>query len=366
MRLIISVLFLTGVVATARRAAAQDTFDGVSRIVAIGDVHGDYDQFVLVLQQAGVIDGKGKWIGGRAHLVQTGDVPDRGPDTRKVLELLMALTPQARKAGGAVHALIGNHEAMNILGDLRYVTAGEYAAFKGPNSAALQERAWSVLSDSTRRKDPEYKKQWLAEHPLGWVEQRFAYEGNGRYAAWIRGNNAVVRVNDYLFLHGGISARYAATPIKALNDAVRAALAGDKAPPADNAAEDSLGPLWYRGLAQGDEAMLAPLVDSVLTHFGVKHIVIGHTVTAGTVMPRFDGKVIMIDVGLSAYYGATTACLIIEEGKAYTMHRGQKLELPMGGDLLPYLKAAAALDPEPSRLRKYIDQLAAVKGGAPQ
>lgn len=366
MRLPVSLVLLTSLAALPGEAAAQDTFDGVARIVAVGDVHGDYAQFVLVLQQAGVIDAKSKWIGGKTHLVQTGDVPDRGPDSRKVMEMLMALTPQARKAGGAVHALIGNHEAMNILGDLRYVSAGEYASFKGSNSEALQERAWSLLSDSTRRKDPEYKKQWFTEHPLGWVEHRFAFEGNGRYATWIRGHEAVLKVNDYLFLHGGISSKYATTPLRAINDAVRQALAGDKEPPHDNIAEDSLGPLWYRGLAQGDEAMLTPLVDSVLAHFGVKHIVIGHTVTPGTVLPRFDGKVIMIDVGLSAYYGATTAFLVIENGKAYTVHRGRQLELPMGGDVLPYLKAASALDPAGSRLQKYIEQLAAVKGaGAP-
>ena len=364
MRLIVSVLLLASLPALPRKSSAQDSFEGVGRIVAIGDVHGDYNQFVLMLRQAGLIDAKSKWIGGKTHLVQTGDVLDRGPDSRKVMELLMALTPQAQKAGGAVHALIGNHEAMNILGDLRYVSAGEYAAFKGSKSEALQERAWSVLSDSTRRKDPEYKKQWLMEHPLGWVELRFAFEGNGRYASWIRGHNAVLKVNDNLFLHGGISSRYAATPLKALNDAVRQALAGDKEPPRDNIAEDSLGPLWYRGLAQGDEATLMPLVDSVLAQFGVRHIVIGHTVTPGTVLPRFDGKVIMIDVGLSAYYGATTAFLVIEDGKAYTMHRGQKLELPMGGDVIPYLKAASAFDPPGARLQKYIEQLAAMKGDA--
>lgn len=364
MRLIVSVLALASLALLSRPVVSQDTVDGAERIVAVGDVHGDYDQFVLVLQQAGLIDGKGKWIGGRTHFVQTGDVLDRGPDSRKVMELLMALEPQAKKAGGAVHALIGNHEAMNILGDLRYVSAGEYAAFKGSNSAAQQERAWAVLSDSTRRKDPEYKKAWLAEHPLGWLEHRLAFEGNGRYGTWIRGHEAVMKVNDFLFMHGGISSKYASTPLKAINDAVRAALAGDKQPPPDNAAEDSLGPLWYRGLAQGDEALLMPLVDSVLASFGVRHIVIGHTVTAGTVLPRFDGKVIMIDVGLSAYYGAQTAFLVVEGGKAYTMHRGKKLEFPMNdAALLDYLKAAAALDPQPSKLQKYIDQLAAVKGG---
>ncbi|MCC6317168.1 MAG: metallophosphoesterase [Gemmatimonadaceae bacterium] len=341
---------------------AQDTFDNVERIVAVGDVHGDYEQFVLVLREAGVIDSKARWTGGRTFLVQTGDVLDRGPASRKVMDLLMALSGPARKAGGRVIPLIGNHEAMNILGDLRYVSAGEYASYKSGNWSALQERAWQVLSDSARRGDSAYRKMWFDEHPPGWVEQRFAFEGNGKYGTWIRTHDAVIRINDMLFLHGGLSSKYSGMSLDELNTAVRAALAGDKAPPPDNIAEDSLGPLWYRGLATGDEAMLAPLVDTLLQRFGVKHIVIGHTVTPGTVMPRFGGKVIMIDVGLSAVYGGTPAFLVVERGAAFVMHRGTRLDLPLVGDLFPYLKAAAALDPPGSRLQQYVEQLAAVRG----
>ena len=138
---------------------------------------------------------------------------------------------------------------------------------------------------------------------------------------------------------------------------MRRALAADTTPPLGNIAEDSEGPLWYRGLASDDEALLSAHVDEVLSRFGVKHVVIGHTVTAGTVIPRHGGKVIMIDVGLSAQYGGPPACLIIEGGKPFTLHRGHKLPLPLGTDPLPYLRAAAALDPQPSKLQSLIDQL---------
>lgn len=342
---------------------AQDSFQGVPRIVAVGDVHGDYGQFVMVLRQAGVIDERERWAGGRTHLVQTGDVPDRGPDSRKVMELLMALEGQARKAGGRVHALVGNHEAMNVLGDLRYVDPGEYAAFRNANSERQQERAWRVLSDSGRRGDPAYRAAWHAEHPLGWVEHRLAFEGNGRYGTWIRGNNAVVRINDYLFLHGGIGPRYVDSTVKALNAGVRRALSADGAPPEGNMADDPEGPLWYRGLSSGDERELAAHVDSVLRRYEVRHVVVGHTVTPGTIMPRFGGKVIMIDVGLSAAYGGPPAALIIEDGTPITLHRGTRLPLPLGGGLRAYLEAAAALDPPDSRLRQYLAGLEAVKDG---
>lgn len=105
--------------------------------MAVGDVHGDYDRFVGVLRQAGVVDGKERWSGGRTHLVQTGDIPDRGPDSRQVMELLMALSPQALQAGGRVHPLVGNHEVMNVMGDLRYVAPGEYGDEWGQSSLVL-------------------------------------------------------------------------------------------------------------------------------------------------------------------------------------------------------------------------------------
>ena len=120
------VVFLTIPVAPA----AQDAWSGVERIVAVGDVHGDYEQFVKLLRGAGLLDKESKWAGGKAHLVQTGDVPDRGARSRDVMDLLMKLEKQAKKAGGYVHALIGNHEAMNMYGDLRYVHVGEFAAFR--------------------------------------------------------------------------------------------------------------------------------------------------------------------------------------------------------------------------------------------
>ncbi len=95
-----------------------------SRIVAIGDVHGAFDQFVEILQAAGVIDAKRQWSGGTTVLVQTGDVFDRGPKVRDALDLLMRLEEEAKRAGGRVESLLGNHEAMNLLHEFRDVSAG--------------------------------------------------------------------------------------------------------------------------------------------------------------------------------------------------------------------------------------------------
>src|SRR5262245_11924445 len=102
--------------APSRPLAGDDTFGGVARLVAVGDVHGDLAQLTTVLQDAGVIDARQRWVGGKTHLVQTGDRVDRGADSRAVMDLFVRLEKEAKKAGGAVHCLLGNHEAMNMLG----------------------------------------------------------------------------------------------------------------------------------------------------------------------------------------------------------------------------------------------------------
>src|SRR5579872_432215 len=97
-------LLVVGLLASLRIFAAQAEWTGVERVVAVGDIHGDYNGFVEVLRMAGVIDPANHWIGGKMHLVQVGDVADRGPDTRKIMDLLMDLEKQATQAGGHVHA----------------------------------------------------------------------------------------------------------------------------------------------------------------------------------------------------------------------------------------------------------------------
>ena len=77
--------------------AAEDQWQDVERIVAVGDIHGDYDNFLKVLQGADIVNRRGNWIAGETHLVQLGDVPDRGPDTSNVIALLKKLEKQARE-----------------------------------------------------------------------------------------------------------------------------------------------------------------------------------------------------------------------------------------------------------------------------
>jgi hypothetical protein len=322
--------------ANAATAQTADVWNGVDRIVAIGDVHGDYEQFVTVLRFAGLIDAEGNWTGGKTHLVQTGDLVDRGPQSRRVMDLVMKLEAQAARSGGFVHALIGNHEAMNIGGDLRYVSAADFASY--------------------RSESPEEEPG----KPAGYAGHRRLWGPDGTYGKWIRGLNAIVRINDTVFVHGGIGPKYASRSIREINDRIREEL-NDPSKLQGGWAMDTEGPLWYRGLAEGDEQALGMHVAAVLANLKAARMVIGHTFTDGAITPRFGGKVLLIDIGLARIYDPLLrqACLVIENGRPFVLHRGSRLELPSdeGRDTLRYLKAAAALDPQPSSLGKRIAEL---------
>ncbi len=342
-------------VALTFSASAEDTWKGVGRIVAVGDVHGDLAQFTSVLRSAELVDVNSKWTGGKTHLVQVGDLLDRGPDSRKLIEMLMSLEKQAHAAGGAVHCLIGNHEAMNLYGDLRYVSAADYASYQTDRSAALRDKAYEQHVEDLRHNpqtpalevDDAYRKKWESSHPLGFVERQSFFAADGAYGKWIRGHNAIIRINDMVFLHGGISPKYAKFTIRKINEEVTKELR-DFSKLEEGMVMDEEGPLWYRGLADADESSLEDHVKAVLERFGAKTLVIAHTPTKGMILPRFGGKVLLVDVGLSQVYGGHTACLLVEGGKAYALHHGQKVALPMmPAELAPYLAQIRAIDMRP-------------------
>lgn len=348
--------------AFGRLAPADDTWSAPVRVVAVGDVHGDFDALVAVLRDASLVDEKLKWTGARAHLVQTGDRLDRGGASRKVMDLLIRLEKEAAKAGGRVHSLTGNHETMNMLGDLRYVVPEEFAAFQGPDSVHYRdeqiERVVKGRRDRGELPPTAAERRALEEQfPLGWVEHRLAFAPKGTYGGWIARANAVIKVGDALFLHGGLSPKYADFSLADLNERVRREMAEPDRMTA-LLSQDPEGPLWYRGLALGGPELL-PHVEAVLARHGVKRIVIGHTPTEGLVLPRYGGRVVQIDVGLARAYGGPPAALVLEEGKAVALHRGRKLPLPEadGEPLVAYVREVAALEPESAKLKALLSRL---------
>ena len=335
---------------------AQSSWDHVPRVVVFGDLHGDYGKFHDMLGQAGLIDAKDRWSGGSAHLVQLGDVPDRAPDTRRILDLLMRLEPQARHAGGYVHALIGNHEAMNMEGDLRYTTPGEFAAFTDSQSSHRRDVYYGLVLAALKKTPPPgglpvfdagFRAQFDADHPLGWVEHQAAWSAQGVYGRWVLGHSAIIRIDDTLYLHGGIGPAFAPFEMDVMNKAVIDALQHrpEKAGGPHDILWNEQGPLWYRGMAQNDEATEGAQVAAVLSRQGVRRIVLGHTKRYSMVNSRFDGAVILTDIAVAGGCADPHSFLIKEGDVLTTVYRGSRLALRTSGDAhAAYLAEIAALD----------------------
>lgn len=354
------------------REVAPHEWEGVERVIVLGDVHGDYVQYMDVLKAAGLINKRGRWDGGNTHFVQTGDIPDRGPDTRMIMDHLAKLQKEAAKKGGRVHTLIGNHDAMNVYGDLRYVTPGEYAAFEGRGSERLREAQWEHHVKTLEARDPEgfaamdldaFREEWEADYPLGWVEHRQAWIPDGEYGSMVMDHPLVLRIDDTLFVHGGLSAKYCELSLEDLTERAHDEM-GNYNYAEPGMIEDPLGPLWYRGLATGNEARLAPMLDAVLERYGAERIVVGHTPTQGVVWPRFDGKVILNDVGLAKHYGAHFAFLELKDGQAIAHYRdGNTVTLPAdNAGRLAYLEQVVALDPDNAYLQSRLEKVRLAAG----
>ena len=329
-------LALSGCASAAPQAPAT-----VHRIVAVGDLHGDLAAWRAIAQAAGLTDSRGRWTGGETVLVQTGDVVDRGPDGLRIIEDLMRLQREAGRAHGRVVALVGNHEAMNMTGDLRYVSAADFAAYADGNSERVRQQTYEAnkaeLEASFRQKDPAMtsaaiKAAWLAATPPGALEHMAAWSPTGRIGRWVVGNPAVAMIDGNLFLHGGIGPAYAHVTLDEINRQVAAALAAQaKAPEA--IINDPAGPLWYRGLvmrepetptAPGAGASEAPstppppnvaeLLDEVLAASGAKRMVIGHTPILSGIAVLEGGRLVRIDTGISSAFGGKLTYLEILDG----------------------------------------------------
>jgi len=337
-----------------------------ARIVAIGDVHGANEAFVQILQTAGLIDAQQKWSGGTAVLVQTGDVFDRGPGVKAALDLLMRLEDEAKRAGGRVEALIGNHEGMNLLGDFRDVSDAAFASFADSRSEDRRKRAYDDYLKTAKRRegrgDPVASRdEWMAAHPPGFVEYVDALGPRGKYGKWIRSHKVVTSVNRSAFMHAGIRpdlpgtlddvnrvaaddiAKWDATrammaqaqlvpPFCTLKEAVSAAAAEieriaaaikAKTPLDDSVTReyvdrlqallqidtwslvDGEGPLWFRGYAQLPETPdNNAQLTALLTKLGVDRFVTGHTpmLPAGRITARFNKRFFLIDTGMLSTY----------------------------------------------------------------
>ncbi len=358
-----------------------------ARIVAVGDIHGACDAFISILQKARLIDTHLHWSGGRATLVQTGDILDRGLKSKAAMDLLMALEAEAGRQKGRVLGLNGNHEIMNIMGDLRYVSEQEFAGYahadteKRRQEAFIQYGKWRkgrVLPDLP----VDFQEQWMKLHPPGFIEHRMAFSEDGKYGRWLRKRPVVAELDGIIFLHGGISPTLEGMKVETINEQIKKEirlfddsvsflrqqnivlpfftldemlaaareeydrLSKLKNPDPEEAVTlrkllDFLslanwlcvrrdGPVWFRGYAEWSDAEGAPQISALLEQYHVQHFVGGHTVQEdGRIHTRFGGAVFLIDTGMNTTYVPTgrVSALQIENGVFLAIYLNDTMKL---------------------------------------
>lgn len=338
------------------------------RVIAMSDIHGAHADFLALLKGLELIDADGHWLGGEDHLVIVGDVLDRGAESRDVMSLLMQLEAEAKQVGGRVHLLLGNHEIMNLVGDLRYVAADEYARYADMETA--QDRSEGLEKFRKHGQNGELGEVSLREgfnkaHPPGFFGHRKMFSSNGEFGSWLLQRPAVIKVNDSVFVHGGLSPSLSSQSIDDINRLhrqmltdyliaseyfiqsgvleaatnffdqpgtvkktleLKAAETGiseeDQAAVkklfaayrSDIFADDS--PTWYRGNVGCSVAVEKDRLSTLLHGFSAKRLVVGHTPTASrSIESRFDGMLIRVDTGMlkSRYRGQASAAIIKDD-----------------------------------------------------
>ncbi len=262
------------------------------RVIAVGDIHGDYRNFRKLLINHGIIDKRLNWRSGQSHLVILGDVMNRGNKVTECLWLIRKIEQQALKAGGRVHLLLGNHETMILQGDQRFIA-----------------------------------KKYRKIHRHGYSKHFSRYTEFGR---WLRTKHVMIRINDTLFVHGGISPELIDTGMNMdqINRRFRKAMDLDfPYSEPDNRIEALYrillgrnGPVWYRGYYKETRISEKSFV-RILRHFNVRRIVVGHT-KQKTITPLYRNKLFAIDVmDYTKPKNDSGEALLIEGGHVYRLSR---------------------------------------------
>lgn len=344
-------------------------FSDVETVVVIGDSHGAYDNLLEVLKKTAMVDEYAKWVGGNAHLVSLGDFLGRGPESRKIMDLLMSLEAQSREKGGWVHVLMGNSELMNMVADTAETSRAEFHSYLDLESAEVRE-AEHLRYDAL----PVEQRQisFNEKFPPGFFGHQLAMSNEGKYGAWLRNLPYMIVINDIAMVHGGLPEMVAELGLEGTNQhlgdtlrtyeaswdnlaaelalegytgyaerneiakALPESVAGDFLQAAQADLFNPTGPVWA-----WEESLCVPLSveDTLLAALDVldaKRVVVGHAVTLDhKISTRFDGRVVMVGTEMlsNGYKGGRGSALVVKRGtmSAYYTDQeqaGQVAELP--------------------------------------
>eukprot|EP00947_MAST-08B_sp_MAST-8B-sp1_P002352 g2352.t1 len=228
--------------------------------------------------------GRVEWVGGDTVLIQVGDVVDRGPDSGRIIGLLEKLGQAARNKGGLLIPLLGNHEVMNLDGDVRYVSAADDAWFGGAKARAREFLPFSHIGSELRC------------HPV------------------------VARVGADVFVHAGILPGPAKLGVDGINSRARTALWRSHAAHGSGRSKSSRadpllfgrdGVVWTRQLSLGHGENVCRQLGASLEALSAGRMVVGHTIQEhGRVSTRCDGRLVLVDVGMSDWMDSSPAAAL--------------------------------------------------------
>jgi hypothetical protein len=274
-------------------------------------------------------------VGGSAELVQLGDLFNRGEGAVAALRLLLRLQREAKRAGGKVTILLGNHEVMTALGHEGYCTEGEYLSF----ASARERRAWPGRVSRALRRIVKHRPQgvilpieprleaWKVEHVPGRAALRRALGPRGALGRALRKLPVAYQSGGLLFVHAGLLPEWAKLGVDGLNLHAQREW-GQRAKrlwqfPDSSLFRSGQGPLWDRSLVRGGVAAHKRLEKS-LALVGASRMIVGHTPTAtlrgggdGRLLVLARGKLIGIDVGLRSGPDKPRAALVVEGSSGY-------------------------------------------------
>lgn len=265
-------------------AIEKSEFAQPEKLLFLSDIEGEFEGFRSLLIASGVINEAYKWTFGKGHLVICGDLFDRGKNVPEAMWLLYKLEDLAAKAGGYVHVILGNHDIMNLSGDLRNLD-----------------------------------KKYLESAKVMGVDYMSLYDTNSELGRWLRTKNTIEKIGDNLCMHAGVapvinSLKLSVTEINQLcrpfYDKAKV-LRGVGNPIIDPFYTGATSLFWYRGYFSEPKATEEE-VNTTLKVFNVSRIVVGHTIVPGNVGFYYGGKVLGLDV--NGHAGDHQAALY-EKGK---------------------------------------------------
>ncbi|MFN0013725.1 MAG: metallophosphoesterase [Saprospiraceae bacterium] len=272
----------------------KDRFEPTDRMLVLSDIEGNFEAFKIILKNAGVVNDQFRWTYGKNRLILVGDFFDRGLNVTEVLWLIYKLEDEAEAVGGKVHFLLGNHEALNLCGEYGYV-----------------------------------RNKYIENAQLIGEDYGLWFDNNSELGRWLRTKNAVEKIGDLVFCHGGVSPELANSTLSLsnINEIARAFIGTPYNKMTDSLAQfvynPNFGIMWFRGAAKNK--ISTQDMDNALKFVGAERIVVGHTLVQD-ITALYDGRLICIDLlhDENLRIGVMKS-LLIEDGALYNLHStGQK------------------------------------------